>query len=91
VIIEAERLSYIDKIANSNNTTKTTWNTIRVEMGINRLKDKYCKTEKINPSIFNNHFLNIADNITQKISTHITSDTVTNDYLNLTAKGPFLK
>jgi hypothetical protein len=59
------------------------------------LKGKKCITEKINPSIFNNHFLNIADNITQKFSTQITSDIDKNNnykhYLNLTVKGPFPK
>jgi hypothetical protein len=50
---------------------------------------------EINPSVFNNYFLNIADNITHKMSTSTISDTDTNNdyehYLNLTAKGPFPK
>jgi hypothetical protein len=51
-------------------------------------------TEKINPVIFNNYFLNITDNIIQQIFTQTTSniDTTKNfkHYLNLT-KGPFPK
>jgi hypothetical protein len=49
---------------------------------------------EINPSVFNNCFLYIADNITHNISTSTTyiSDTDTNnDYKHLTAKGPFPK
>ncbi|PNF34410.1 hypothetical protein B7P43_G13946 [Cryptotermes secundus] len=95
VINEAKRLNYYDKITNSNNTIKTTWNIIKAKLGKNRLKDKNCKTEEINPSIFNNHFLNVADNITQKFSTQITLDTDNGNsykhYLSLTVKGPFPK
>jgi Notch-like protein len=94
VINEAKRLSYNDKITNSNNTTKTAWNIIRAELDKNRLKDKNCITEKINPSISNINFLNISY-ITKKISTQITSNTDKNNnykrYLNLTVKGPFPK
>jgi hypothetical protein len=47
---------------------------------------------KINPNTFNSHFWNTADNIIQKISAQITSNTDNNSnykyYLNLTAKGP---
>jgi hypothetical protein len=48
---------------------------------------------KINPNTFNSHFLNTADNIIQKISAQIISNTDNNSnykhYLNLTAEGPF--
>jgi Notch-like protein len=68
---------------------------IGVELGKNPSKDKNCKTEKINSSVFNNHFLNIADNIIHKISTQIISDVDIYKnykyYLNLIAKGPFPK
>jgi hypothetical protein len=64
-----------------------------VESGENRLNDKNCNTVKINPNAFNSHFLNTADNIIQKISAQITSNTDNKsnykNYLNLTAKGPF--
>jgi hypothetical protein len=49
--------------------SKATSNIIRAEFGKNRFKDYNCETEKINSSIFNNYFLNIADNIAQKIFT----------------------
>jgi hypothetical protein len=78
VINEAKRLNYNDKIINSNNTVKTTWNIIKAESGKNRLNDKNCNAEKINPNTFNNHFLNTADNITQKISAQINSNTDNN-------------
>jgi hypothetical protein len=45
---EAKRLSYNDKIINSTNTAKTTWNIIKGESGKNRLNDKNCHTVKIN-------------------------------------------
>jgi hypothetical protein len=93
VINKAKRLTYNDKIINSNNTAKITWNIIKAESGKNRLNDKNCNTVKINPNTFNSHFLNTADNIIQKISAQITSNTDNNSnykhYLNLTAKGPF--
>jgi hypothetical protein len=56
VINEAKRLNYSDKIINSNNTAKTTWNIIKAESGKNRLNDKNCNTMKINPNTFNSHF-----------------------------------
>jgi hypothetical protein len=93
VINEAKRLNYNDKIINSNNTAKTTWNIIKVESSKNRLNDKNCNTVKINPNTFNSHFLNTADNIIKTMFAQITSNTDNNSnykhYLNLTAKGPF--
>ncbi|PNF42587.1 hypothetical protein B7P43_G03095, partial [Cryptotermes secundus] len=95
VINEAKRLSNEDKITNSNNVAKTTWNIIRAELGKDCSKGKICNTVQINSSNFNNYFLNVADNITQKISSQFTSDTDSNNkykyYLNLAAKGPFPK
>jgi hypothetical protein len=95
VINEVKRLRYNDKITNCNNTSKATWNIIRVELGKNHLKDNNSKTEKINPSIFNNYFLNIISNITPKIFTQTTFNIDSNrnftHYLNLTTKGPFPK
>jgi hypothetical protein len=92
VINVAKRLNYNDKIINSNNTAKTSWNIIKAESGKNRLNDKNCNTVKINPNTFNSHFLNSA-NIIQKHFAQITSNTDNNSnykhYLNLTAEGPF--
>jgi hypothetical protein len=68
---------------------------LRRSWGKNARRIKISKTAEINPSIFNNYFLNIADNITHNISTSAISDTDTNNdykhYLNLTVKGPFPK
>jgi hypothetical protein len=44
-----------------------------------RSKNKISETAEINPSVFNNYFLNIADNITHKISTSTIPGTDTNN------------
>jgi hypothetical protein len=55
MINEAKRPSYNDKITNSNNTSKITWNIIRVDLGKNSLKDKNCNIVKFDPCAFNNY------------------------------------
>jgi hypothetical protein len=78
VINEAKRLDSNDKITNSNNTSKITWNIIGVDLGKNRPKGKNYRSGKINQSILNIYFLNVVDNITHKTSTLIISDTDSN-------------
>jgi hypothetical protein len=93
VIKEAKKLSYQDRINKTNNASKATWSTIKEELGNNR--SKVNQTESINPSIFNNYFLNVADNITKKICTHTTTNIDANKnfkyHLNLRVEGPYPK
>jgi hypothetical protein len=94
VIKEAKKLCYRDKINKTNNASKATCSIIKEELG------KNCPmvsnhTESINPNIFNNYFLNVADNIAKQICTHTTTNSDANrnfkDYLNLRGEGPYPK
>jgi hypothetical protein len=75
VIKAAKKLHYNNKIIQSHNKIKVTWNVVKSETGGNNSKYDKLNTNnncedyslRINADNFNNHFLKIAENISGKI------------------------
>jgi hypothetical protein len=78
IIKIAKKLYYNNKIIYANNKIKATWNVIKGDKGINNDKyekqdiDKNCEDSpnKITAENFNEHFLKIAGNISDKIKSN---------------------
>jgi UV DNA damage repair endonuclease len=93
IIRTAKKLYYNNKIKHAHNRTKATWKVIKEDMGVNNGKkndlDKRINCEnyslKVNAENFNDHFINIANNISEEIKSDNTSNNHVTTYspLNL--------
>jgi ribosomal protein L28 len=85
IIRTAKKLYYNNKILHAHNKTKATWKVINKDMGINNGKKndidkrKNCENYslKISAENVNDHFINIAYNISEKIK----SDNISNNHV----------
>ena len=88
IIKAAKKLHYNNKIIHAHNKIKATWNVIKSDMGVNNNKadkrdiDKNCEEAsiKINAENFNDHFLKIAESISDKIKSNNSLNTNSTTY-----------
>jgi hypothetical protein len=82
VIRTAQKLHYNNKILHAHNKTKAKWKIIKDDMGVNNGKKNdrdimiNCEnySQKIKAENFNDHFINIANNISKKIKSENNSN-----------------
>jgi hypothetical protein len=89
VIKEAKRSMYNNQVINSTNKIKTTWNIIKMETNIRRIKGHTSNKYQNSPEAFNKYFLSAAGEIIQDIKNNVNKNEGPEYYMSKLSQNSF--